>query len=108
MTPMNINFEESMEDKTIYGKIDNKYGFSINIVYASKNDREDISFFWDEQSRPKDKEYRDKAKSRIFKMLSAYKGSETLEDYISINDPGDEHIEAKSIWLHDMKVKKEE
>jgi len=69
MTPMNIQFESTINNKSIFGTIDGKYHFNVHISYNSRNDREDIDINWD--YKPKDKEYKDKAESRILRLIES-------------------------------------
>ena len=54
--------------KSFYGTIDSKYHFNVYIYYSSKSDIEDISINWD--SDILDKEYKDKATSRIMRLAN--------------------------------------
>ena len=69
MTPMNIQFEATINNKSIFGTIDGKYHFNVHISYNSRNDREDINIDWD--YKPKDKEYRDRAELRILRLIDS-------------------------------------
>ena len=69
MSPMNIQFESTINNKSIFGTIDGKYHFNVHISYNSRNDREDININCDYKT--KDKEYKDKAESRILKLIES-------------------------------------
>tara|TARA_Y100001963_G_scaffold38011_1_gene53073 strand:- start:367 stop:621 length:255 start_codon:yes stop_codon:yes gene_type:complete len=69
MTPMTIQFEATINNKSIFGTIDCKYHFNVHISYNSRNDREDIVINWD--YKPKNKEYRDRAELRILRLIDS-------------------------------------